>query len=264
MARLRLVLLLALAAPAAACSVIVDGALHDSTPTSPCQGLDDGTPCDRAGIAAALICRGGICGNSRCGDGVLDARTEQCDDGDLLDGNGCETDCTVSPTCGGPGDCPDPGITCLEATCDGSSCGVGPSPDNTPCTTDGGASGVCFTGSCVGTTCGDGTLDTDEVCDDGNEVFGDGCYGCLPDCIDASTCFQDPCLGAQECQTSTADNGGLIGVCVATTSPVDCGNPDCSVCDPATGGCIPSFTADMDGDLPGSRAAQLPQRRIPP
>ena len=30
------------------------------------------------------------------------------------------------------------------------------------------------------------------------------------------------------------------------------GNPDCSVCDPATGGCIPSFTADMDGDLHAS------------
>jgi cysteine-rich repeat protein len=34
---------------------------------------------------------------------------------------------------------------------------------------------------CTVPRCGDGILDPGEVCDDGNEEAGDGCYGCRPD-----------------------------------------------------------------------------------
>lgn len=38
----------------------------------------------------------------------------------------------------------------------------------------------CLGGTCVVDTCGDGNLDADEICDDGNVVLGDGCDACVP------------------------------------------------------------------------------------
>jgi cysteine-rich repeat protein len=43
--------------------------------------------------------------------------------------------------------------------------------------------------------CGDGVVDGDELCDDGNEINGDGCTGCRLD--DGWTCLHPgrPCSG---------------------------------------------------------------------
>ncbi len=90
-----------------------------------------------------------------CGNSVLDP-LEQCDDGNLVGGDGCEADCTTasSPGCGN-------GIVNLPGeTCD------------PPGSTAGGNGGLCR-GDC--TVCGDAVVDAGEVCDDGNGIDGDGC-----------------------------------------------------------------------------------------
>ena len=237
------------------CSVLVDGALQEPPTTmgSPCEGLDDGTPCMRAGIDALLVCQGGVCSNSRCGDGLLDTRAEDCDDGNGIEGDGCESDCTETVRCGSQFDCPSPGIECLEATCTDGECGIGLAADGTTCNTDVGA-GTCASGTCVSASCGDGALDSGEGCDEGDE-FGTGCSpGCKPTCTTNEECSQDPCFGLQECQTSTAANGGTLGLCVTITAPIDCGDPTCAFCDSVTAACLPSPDADLDGDLFASMA----------
>jgi cysteine-rich repeat protein len=236
------------------CSLVVDGALRDSTPMSgPCEGLDDGTPCVRQGIDALLVCQGGVCANSRCGDGLRDPRAEACDDGNAIEADGCENDCTETVRCASQFDCPSPGIECLEATCTDGECGIGLTADGTTCNTDVGA-GTCAAGTCVSASCGDGVLDSGEGCDEGSD-FSTGCApGCQPSCTTNDECSQDPCFGLQECQTSAASNGGLLGVCVTITAPIDCGDPLCAFCDSVTAACLPSPSADVDGDLFASSA----------
>lgn len=46
-------------------------------------------PCDDE-----LSCQEGICVATACGDGTLDTTREQCDDGNLNDGDGCQSNCT--------------------------------------------------------------------------------------------------------------------------------------------------------------------------
>jgi len=63
----------------------------------------EGTVCDRDGDGATRdLCLAGICGPSTCGDSWQDAGAtppEACDDGNVVAGDGCEPDCTLS----GPG-----------------------------------------------------------------------------------------------------------------------------------------------------------------
>jgi cysteine-rich repeat protein len=84
-----------------------------------------------------------------CSDGVVNG-TEVCDDGDLEDGDGCDSNCTPT-ACGN-------GIVTFGEECDD-----GNTDDLDGCDS-----------SCV-VECGNGTLDPDEHCDDGNATDGDGC-----------------------------------------------------------------------------------------
>src|SRR6185503_11031404 len=56
--------------------------------------------------------------------------------------------------------------------------------DAAPCALDGMA-GYCIGGACVISRCGDGFQDPGEVCDDGNQLFGDNCSG---DCRSLEVC----------------------------------------------------------------------------
>ncbi len=84
-----------------------------------------------------------FCVSSPCGDGVLDA-DEECDDGNVEDGDCCSSSCTLEPD--------------AQACEDGSACTVGD---------------ACAAGVCVGTplnegdTCDDGTLCTTATCQGG-------------------------------------------------------------------------------------------------
>ena len=119
-------------------------------------------------------------GPGKCGNGTVDAG-EACDDGNMTNGDGCENDCTVTPTVCGDGtvdageECDDGNTTngdgCSSVcaieplTCDGGACD--PTEDCTNCPLD------C--GACPG-ACGDGTVDPGEDCDGGNLS--------MTDCID--------------------------------------------------------------------------------
>jgi len=59
---------------------------------------ENGTFCD-LGDGDLLLCIDGNCVPTSCGDGILDDRTdEQCDDGNPIDGDGCEVGCMFSCT----------------------------------------------------------------------------------------------------------------------------------------------------------------------
>jgi len=81
-----------------------------------------------------------------CGDGKYDSSlgTEACDDGNFINGDGCDQNCIV------------------EA--------------NWKCTNVEGQKSVCLY-----VACGNGVIDTGEECDDGNYVDGDGCTSCAID-----------------------------------------------------------------------------------
>lgn len=80
----------------------------------------------------------------------------------------------------GPGD--DGGGPTSGAT-EGADTTEGCTPGLEGCACDGRvceAGSVCVQGSCVANTCGNGELDADELCDDGNLQIGDGCDACEP------------------------------------------------------------------------------------
>ena len=95
-----------------------------------------------------------------CGDGNVDAG-EQCDDGNNVDGDGCENDCTLTPP---------PAPFCGDGNVDaGEQCDDGNNVDGDGCEAD------CTLTPPPAPFCGDGNVDAGEQCDDGNDVNGDGC-----------------------------------------------------------------------------------------
>lgn len=64
-----------------------------STSTGECVGA--GCPCQGDGECEdGLTCTAEVCSAPACGDGNQDVEVEQCDDGNLDDGDGCQSDCT--------------------------------------------------------------------------------------------------------------------------------------------------------------------------
>ena len=143
-------------------------------------------------------------------DGVV-TPSEQCDDGNAIDGDGCNQDCTFS-CIKGPDSCPDAeacnGVevctTIMSGASTGQKCMTGVQLlDCSACASGVCGSGVCKASSCgdgcvdpskgeqceppgtvlcnamcktaAAATCGDGTRQAGEQCDDGNTVNLDGC-----------------------------------------------------------------------------------------
>jgi len=75
--------------------------------------VGDGTPCNDGDACTPIdTCQSGVCiGQSTCGDGVIQAGCEECDDGGLDTGDGCDATCAVE-TCyacsGEPSTCAPP------------------------------------------------------------------------------------------------------------------------------------------------------------
>ena len=218
-----------------------------------CSTLDEGDSC---GLTAGFVCIDGSCVASRCGDGVHDPASEECDDGNPTRGDGCEPitctfSCSASTECD-DGDSCTPGDTCsVEHVCVR---GVA-RDDLEPCTSVSVEDGVCRSGTCVDANCGNELLDPGEDCDDGNTDDRDGCrINCRFTCEEDIQCDDDlPCNGQETC----VDN-----VCVAGT-PVSCDDAEpCTtdVCndaadDPANP-CEHTFIdADKDGVSPMTCAA---------
>ncbi|MGO9287978.1 MAG: DUF4215 domain-containing protein, partial [Polyangia bacterium] len=165
-------------------------------------GANGGTGTNRAGGAginlSSAAATGGTGGSSKvcnasntsgckaqnppaCGDGI-NQPPEQCDDGNMLPGDGCNGVCQVEPnwTCPPAGACTrkvvcgdgviGPGEVCDDGnTLDGDGC-------NSTCTVQDPAY-TCIAGQlCTRTSqCGNKRIEPGENCDDGNTVSGDGC-----------------------------------------------------------------------------------------
>jgi cysteine-rich repeat protein len=101
------------------------------------------------------------CLMAHCGDGALDDG-EECDDGNTADWDGCQADCVVYIT-----QCND-GVKTPNEECDWGDLNNDFEPD------------ACRT-TCVFAYCGDGIIDSGEICDDGNQEGGDECgLDCKP------------------------------------------------------------------------------------
>lgn len=125
---------------------------------------------------------------AECGDGVIH-RSEGCDDGNDVAGDGCSEVCQQEfgwtctgepsvcvPNCGN-------GVIELGETCDDGNTASGDGCSNT-CAVESGYTCTGQPSNCV-PSCGNGNVQTDkgEACDDGNAAAGDGC---------SSTCQVEP------------------------------------------------------------------------
>jgi|GEM_PF-3389480 len=175
--------------------------------SSACLVENDG-PCQGPSDCTSALCNpsGNTCvPPDACGNGFLEG-TEVCDDGNLENFDGCDSTCHTEI-----------GLPCLDT------------PD---CEID----SVCNTvgsGNCEPTQqCGNGLIETgvlfedetiDEVCDDGNNVSGDGCSsrclledgkGCGVDseCETGRCGIDHHCGGApdQSCSVDTECRGGMV------------------------------------------------------
>ena len=248
------------------CSFVVDGALRDRVdaaiepdagpPATACTGRPNGTFCDIEGLIDREICLDGVCVISSCGDGFADTRTghpsmippvEVCDDGNPVDGDGCDLDCTFS--CASTSDCVDDGEECSGVpTCDTTShtCGSEALGNGTPCTVAGtSVTGLCRGGVCATGMCPDGLVDAGEECDDDNSIADDGCE---PDCT--FTCELD-----EDCQDGNACNGAescdvASHTCSGGSAPMCDDGDACTTdsCDAAVGCVNASVLVDADGD----------------
>jgi len=115
--------------------------------------------------------------------GGATAAGEQCDDGNTINGDGCDNNCTV-PACGNH--IVDPGEQCDDGK-DGNGNGC---DDN-----------------CTTTACGNGVQTAGEACDDGNLMNNDGCSsGCVVEfCGDGIKNNGEACDTAGNSQGCNAD-----------------------------------------------------------
>jgi cysteine-rich repeat protein len=156
-----------------------------------------------------------VCISNLCGNGVVDPG-EVCDDGNIMNGDGCSSDCKSKEACGNgivdPGEVCDDGNT-VNGQCGGSA-GSGCNEDS-----DCGTGVKCIADMCSNDcksrqTCGNGIVDFDEVCDDGNTTngtCGDGspCDTDL-DCagIGSAYCTVDMC--SSTCESNQTCGNGIV------------------------------------------------------
>lgn len=148
--------------------------------------MNNATLLSASAMLALTLAAAGPAHAVRCGDGFADMPAgEQCDDGNIIDGDGCSSSCQREPMCGDgiveAGESCDDGNNISGDGCSASCtteayCGDGILNDGEQCD-DG--NNVDFDGCSSECTvepyCGDGKLDPGEQCDDGNNTDGDGC-----------------------------------------------------------------------------------------
>lgn len=105
-----------------------------------------------------------LCVNPNCGNSIVDPG-EQCDDSNLVNGDGCSIKCMNENFCGN-------GFLSIGESCDDKNSVQNDGCDQ--CLTETGF--LCLgEPSICGPICGDGLVKGNEACDDNNNVPSDGC-----------------------------------------------------------------------------------------
>jgi len=132
-----------------------------------------------------------------CGNAIPEG-TEQCDDGNQVDGDGCESNCTITPECGN---------SSIEV---GEVCDDGNTMDGDTCSAD-------CTMETIGGECGDGMVQNPEDCDDGNQTDGDGCESNCT--ITPADCGNGVLEAGEMCDDGNGINGGPNDFCKNDCTP---------------------------------------------
>lgn len=180
------------------------------------------------GCSATCLNTGSVAGVPVCGNGAVE-NFEDCDDGNLIDLDGCSSSCLGEGTAAVAD-----GGTCGNGTLEGiEECDDGDNDDGDGC------SSVCtYEGSsAAGTVCGDevvngNDVDGGEECDDGNTRAGDGCSSvCLNEGSSDSSvvfavCGNGTVEAGEECEDGNTSSGdGCSATCLNEGSgATDCGN----------------------------------------
>jgi len=171
-----------------------------SSTGDPCA---DGTVCNEAGTCDPV---------AGCGDGVMDD-SEECDDGNTMDGDCCSANCQFEPA---DSPCPDGEFCNGEETCDGAGTCQGGTPvdcsDGVDCTVD-----SCdeMDDLCVHTS-------NDNLCED-DGLFCSGQEIC--DLTDGCLSTGDPCPSETTCNEDTNTCDGEDGENKVTLCHIPKGNP---------------------------------------
>ena len=178
--------------------------------------VDPGEVCDDGNIMDGDGCSGDCKSAEACGDHVVNTEAgEVCDDGNNVDGDGCSHDCKSLEQCGN-------GIVDINEICDdgnthNGTCGDGHVCDsNADCTVGSCTPDGCASDCKSNETCGNGIKDLGEVCDDGHAPGG-----CEDDCQHGVGCGNGVLDSGEEC-----DDGNLINTddCSANCKINVCGD----------------------------------------
>ncbi|WP_428269502.1 DUF4215 domain-containing protein [Haliangium sp.] len=159
----------------------------------------------------------------RCGDGARNVG-EDCDDGNLIAGDGCSELCRTE-VCGNAvvdyaEECDDgntaPGDGC-DGLCRTEACGNARVDIDEQCDDDNTTPGDGCSPACTIEECGNGVVDIDEECDDGNIASGDGC---------SDQCQAEVCGNARVDAGELCDDGNTApgDGCSDRCEVEDCGN----------------------------------------
>ncbi len=161
--------------------------------------LDPGEQCDDGNIIDGDRCSA-LCRVEECGNNVIDQSAgEECDDNNTIGGDGCSANCRRE-SCGN-------GITDVGEECDDGNLANQDGCTGTPIEISDGMGGTkrspepCMSRE----VCGNGIVDfqVGEVCDDGNTVSGDGCNS---DCRSGEGCGNGIVDPGEECDDGDNDN----------------------------------------------------------
>jgi len=191
-----------------------------------------------------------------CGDGYIDTQHEQCDDGNTINGDGCDSQCVSEIV---PSVCGNGVVEGLEQCDDGNTVTEDCAYGVTGCTV---CSDACFEIEGATRVCGDGVVNAPfEQCDDGNTIDGDGCSSaCLVPVtasieITQATLTPDVSFGGQLWPRLTADINVAAVVSTnealteLTATVINCDPTLVSNCAPVTG--LPSaFVEQWSVELP--------------
>lgn len=181
------------------------------------EECDDGNDVDGDGCDRGCV-------RTRCGNGVV-SPDEVCDDGNVVDGDGCDRNCTVT-ACGNgvvsAGESCDDGNDQdgdgCDSNCRPSGCGNGIVAPPEECDDSNDNDADTCTNACRVARCGDGILHAGELCDDGNESDADDC---------TADCRSNVCGdGILNPDTERCDDGNTSNSdgCLNTCEPNRCGD----------------------------------------